>query len=259
MGEIGRNVSDFPSQSSGDHQPPGPVTDPGSGLRWFVTLALVTFVLGLVVLSIVASDHDGDVPDGDDVASRESPSTTTDTPADETTVPTTTSTSAPATTTTTEPQPGFGGGTFVVGDDIQSGRYMASDVNGCYWERVSGLGGTVDEVIVNAYISGQAIVEILPTDAGFNSDHCGRWVPYTPPAQSATSFGDGDWVVGEQIPPGRYRSDGSGECYWERASGFSHNFDEIIANDFVESGPVVVEVAAGERFTVATCGTWTPG
>ena len=102
-------------------------------------------------------------------------------------------------------------------------------------------------------------MEILPTDIGFNSTRCRRWELYEAPAAPAATFGDGDWVVGEQIEPGQYRSDGSGTaCYWERAGGFSHDFNEIISNENA-TGPTVVALSPGERFTAARCGTWTHG
>ncbi|MBC7308142.1 MAG: hypothetical protein H5T80_14705, partial [Dietzia sp.] len=65
------------------------------------------------------------------------------------------------------------------------------------------------------------------------------------------------WVVNEQIQPGTYQAEGE-LCYWERATAFLHDFEEIIAND-VPTGRAVVEIAPDDvRFTSNGCGTWTP-
>lgn len=61
----------------------------------------------------------------------------------------------------------------------------------------------------------------------------------------------GTYVVGEDIEPGTYRTDGpaddsfSGMCYWARLSGLSGEFDELIANDAFE-GQTTVEVNEGD-------------
>lgn len=56
----------------------------------------------------------------------------------------------------------------------------------------------------------------------------------------------GVYVVGEDIEPGTYKTDGpaddsfSGMCYWARLSGLSGEFDELIANDAFEGQTTVV-------------------
>lgn len=83
-----------------------------------------------------------------------------------------------------------------------------------------------------------------------------------PAATAAPTFGDGVWVVGEDIEPGTYRSDvPDGElCYWERLSGFGGDIlEDVITNDLIE-GPqqVLVEIAATDAgFSSDDCGTWT--
>ncbi len=176
----------------------------------------------------------------------------TDRPSTTTTAPTTTE----APTTTTAPLPGFGAGTQLVGTDMQPGRYTSHGAH-CYWERLAGLSGDFDDIIVNGNSEAQAIVEIVPGDVAFNSSGCGRWTIYQPPAAPVSEFGPGDWVVGEQILPGTYRSGGE-LCYWERASGFTHDFGEIVTNA-VPEGQAVVEIPPGDvRFTSVGCGTWSP-
>lgn len=243
---------------------------PGDATPWWARVwLLATFAAGTAVVLLVAAavmvvaaqdDDDGVArASGEPTTTTEEPGTsaggsTTDTDQD----PTTT---APSTTTTTAPPPpGFGDGLQRVGVDIQPGRYLATDVGfACYWERVSGFGGTLDDVIINGNVQGsQAIVEILPSDAGFTSHDCGRWVVYSPPPTPATTFDDGDWSVGQDVQPGTYRSDAGPFCWWERAVGFTHDIGDQIVDYGMPTEPVTVTIAAGERFTSIGCGRWTP-
>lgn len=77
---------------------------------------------------------------------------------------------------TPSPDAPFGGGTFIVGTDVAPGTWQNSDSSGgCYWERLSGFGGTLEEIISNDFTESQAVVEIGAEDAGFASSDCGTW------------------------------------------------------------------------------------
>lgn len=71
------------------------------------------------------------------------------------------------------------------------------------------------------------------------------------------SFGSGTHLVGTDIEPGTYRSDGGSACYWERLSGLSGEFDDIIANDFSSGSSVVSITKTDAAFNTQGCGTWT--
>ncbi|MBM4693765.1 hypothetical protein GS434_08605 [Rhodococcus hoagii] len=76
-------------------------------------------------------------------------------------------------------------------------------------------------------------------------------------AAKNTIKGDGIFLVGRDINPGTYRNSGTSSCYWQRSSGTSGDFDEILANGN-ESGPAVVTIQPGDvAFTSKRCGTWT--
>jgi hypothetical protein len=174
------------------------------------------------------------------------------TPAPTTTPPSTTPPTTPPPTL-----PGFDDGTFLVGTDIQPGRYITTGVDLCYWARLKDASGSLDGIIANDNASGQAIVDIAPTDALFESNGCGRWSAYLPPPAPSTSFSEGAFVVNQQIAPGRYQSSGGDGCYWQRTTGFGGTLDEIIANDNV-TGPGIVDIAASDvGFTSRGCGDWT--
>ncbi|WP_108665113.1 hypothetical protein [Euzebya rosea] len=77
----------------------------------------------------------------------------------------------------------------------------------------------------------------------------------TEAAIAASTFGNGTFIVGQDIPAGRYRSDGTGNgCYWERNTA---DGDGIIDNHF-GSSPAVATVRDGEIFRTEDCGTWSP-
>src|SRR3954466_9022393 len=65
------------------------------------------------------------------------------------------------------PRTQFGVGLYAVGSELVPGRYYAVPRHGCYWERLSGLGGSVGEIIANEFIPddvGQWIVDIPSSD-----------------------------------------------------------------------------------------------
>lgn len=69
----------------------------------------------------------------------------------------------------------FSDGTHAVGSDIDPGTYRRTGTGSCYWARLSGFGGTVDDIIANDNTNGQAYVTIDPTDTAFESKRCGTW------------------------------------------------------------------------------------
>jgi hypothetical protein len=151
----------------------------------------------------------------------------------------------------------FGDGTHVVGQTVPAGRYVTSGSGSCYWERLRGFSGAFADIISNDIGGGQRIVDIKPTDVGFASSRCGTWVTFVASFYSpASSFGDGIYAVGSQIVPGRYQATGTDGCYWERLSGFSGEFSELIAND-IGDGTRIVDISASDvGIGSSRCGTW---
>ena len=55
----------------------------------------------------------------------------------------------------------FGSGTHRVGSDISPGTYRTrSAVSSCYWERLRGFSGDLDDIIANDFSSGFQVVTI---------------------------------------------------------------------------------------------------
>ena len=147
-----------------------------------------------------------------------------------------------------------GDGTWVVGNEFAPGTYAAGPgLEFCSWKRLSGFSGDFDDIIARG-ISPRPIVTILATDAGFTSGGCNRWMPIADAL--TTPSGDGTWVVGNEFAPGTYAAPGSDFCSWKRLSGFSGDFDDIIAID-VGSGRQVVTIEETDvGFTSSGCGQW---
>lgn len=139
------------------------------------------------------------------------------------------------------------------------GTFRSAAEDGCYWARLAGFSGELDDIIANSFSRSPSIVTIAADDAGFESSRCGTWraVQDTYPTAPATSFGDGDHVVGRHIQPGTYRANPTESCYHARLSGFSGQLSDIIANNNTRE-QVVVTIAEGDvGFTSSRCGTWT--
>ena len=167
-----------------------------------------------------------------------------------------------------EPPPGpatsFGAGTWLVNEEIAPGRYYTNPTRGCYWERLSGLGGTSADRITNEFIgfnSGQEIVDVASSDRAFKPDaECGTWDMSREAGPSSGTITPGRWLVGRQIQAGEYETNASSGCYWERLRNFSGESSGRITNDFVGSGGrQIISISSSDAgfYTDADCGTWT--
>jgi hypothetical protein len=164
----------------------------------------------------------------------------------------------------TGPRTSFGAGQYRVGTDIAPGRYYTDPVDGCYWERQSGFGGTTGEIIANEFVSFNAlqwIVDILPSDRGFQTDsECRTWSVSPPHGPQPNIIPPGVWRVGDQVAAGTYQSNVRDGCYWERVRNFENRIASIIANDFIAAGgqrTVTISSSDVGFHNDADCGTWT--
>ena len=72
----------------------------------------------------------------------------------------------------------MGDGVFVVGtgkNQVPPGTYVSFGNKNCYWKRLSGFGGSTEDIIANGIGDGRQIVDIAPTDVGFSTKRCGTW------------------------------------------------------------------------------------
>jgi hypothetical protein len=144
--------------------------------------------------------------------------------------------------------------------DRAAGTYRsAGSSDGCYWARLSGTSGSLDDIIANEFTNDATIVTIAASDRAFESTRCSQWraVQDTYPSQPASIFGDGSYVVGEHIRPGTYRNTASEGCYYARLSGFSGSLADIIVNNNTDNSALITISASDTGFTSTRCGTWT--
>jgi hypothetical protein len=73
--------------------------------------------------------------------------------------------------------------------------------------------------------------------------------------KEANSFGNGVHVVGVDIRPGTYRTDGAEGCYWAKL----RQDEDIIDNDWMVNGgrTTVTITSSVYKFESNDCGTWT--
>ncbi len=68
--------------------------------------------------------------------------------------------------------------------------------------------------------------------------------------------GDGLYLVGTEVAPGTYRAESGGDCYWERLSGLSGSFDDLIANGLGAADATVTIQSSDTAFSSSGCGRW---
>jgi hypothetical protein len=178
-------------------------------------------------------------------------------------------TSSPKPTPTPRPTPkptpkpaSFGEGDLIVGADVRPGTYRTRQPAFlCYWERLSGFSGGLNDIIANGSGSGYSVVTIGKSDKGFSSSGCGTWTadlsqvkrPGAPIAE------DGTYIVGTDVTPGTWRSRGGGSfaCYAARLSGFGGTLNDIISNEIGTNGGLIVTIARSDAgFETSGCGKW---
>jgi hypothetical protein len=219
------------------------------------TTLLVALIVGLI------ARKDGD---GDRAAPADRQHESTSTSADRVTTTTSDQTDAggPTASTLGSAGPaGIGDGTWRVPEQLRPGRYLATDLEDrdCGWARLADAQGRT-VIAADNRVRGQAIVDILGSDAAFHSKGCGTWQPYAAPeSPPATTIDDGDWVAGEQIEAGPYLAPRVRGCTWMRANGFTHTPTEVTQTERTNialEGPFYVTLIAGERFSTRACAPW---
>jgi hypothetical protein len=158
----------------------------------------------------------------------------------------------------------FGPGQYRVNTDMPAGLYYSDPGHGCRFQRLRGFGGTSADVISITQVNfdaNQWVVQLLGTDAGFETDaSCSFW--YTTPRRGLEAdITPGSWVVGVQVAAGTYQAANAAVgCEWQRLSAFTGSPEAVIASAFVgTAGAQFVTIASTDAgfSTTAECGTWT--
>ena len=157
-------------------------------------------------------------------------------------------------------------GTYRVGSDIQPGIYAGNPGSeagdSCYWARLSGLSGGLDDIISNDSARGQFYVEVKSTDSYFTVRcEVTPLAEWPVPSQPLSEIGTGMYIVGRDIAAGIYAGNPGSEdgdsCYWKRLSGASGELDDIISND-IARGQFYVEVKSTDSYFAVRCEVITP-
>ena len=69
-------------------------------------------------------------------------------------------------------------------------------------------------------------------------------------------FGDGTYLVGTDIQPGLYRTDGTDFCSWQRLSDLSGDHDAVLAWEFADGQAYVEILPTDVAFSTDDCGRW---
>lgn len=158
----------------------------------------------------------------------------------------------------------FGPGIYRVNTDMPAGLYYSDPGHGCRFRRLSGFGGTSGDFIANTQLNfdaNQWIVQLVGTDAGFDTDAaCGFW--HTTPRRGLESnITAGSWVVGTQVAPGTYQAANAAVgCEWQRLNAFTGSGGAVVASAFVSTAAAQLVTIASTDVgfsSTAECGTWT--
>lgn len=74
-----------------------------------------------------------------------------------------------------------------------------------------------------------------------------KTVTAAPPQAPAAMEEPGTYMVGTDVKPGTYKSEGGEGCYWERLKSLDGGFTAIIANDFVDGGTTIVTIKKTDK------------
>jgi hypothetical protein len=158
----------------------------------------------------------------------------------------------------------FGPGQYRVNTDMPAGLYYSDPGHGCRFQRLRGFGGTSADVIAMAQLNfdaGQWVVQLLSSDAGFETDAACSFWHTTPRRGLEANITVGSWLVGTQVAPGTYQATNAmAGCEWQRLSAFTGSPEAVIASAFVgTAGAQLVTIASTDVGFSSTdqCGTWT--
>ena len=141
--------------------------------------------------------------------------------------------------------PKYGNGTYLVGDDIESGLYKVvltdTFTNMGYIERSKDVSMDFDSILANIVLTGDGYVAIKDSDVAVKL----QGVEISGPIdldnlepEMKEEVAGGIYLVGYDIRPGRYKVEVTDEItemgYVERAKNVSMGMDDIIANEIIQ-------------------------
>ena len=157
--------------------------------------------------------------------------------------------------------PVYANGSYVVNQNFVPGLYFSESGSPCYWERLSGHGGTLGEIIENDNSCRPAHrPRSVPTDAAVRVGRVRATGRSSAPPVHARVDRRRRLARGE--PDGRQRCGSPSRratCYWERASGFTPQQRGHRQHDVERPRSSIVQTLPSDaRFSSNGCGTWVP-
>ncbi|BDZ62088.1 hypothetical protein [Demequina sediminis] len=179
--------------------------------------------------------------------------------------------------------PGLEALTVVAGVDISPGTYRTDPLtiepdgsrgllfdHSCVWGlREGGSSGFEGVLSVGENDAGRPTMTIAEGQE-FSSKRCGRWsrvdedALFTAPDAAPTEIGDGIWLVGEDLAPGRWRAHSYGNpddpdawCAWEIDSHWRDWEAEILDMRIANKDDLETVIETGQQFRSDGCGGWT--
>jgi hypothetical protein len=148
-------------------------------------------------------------------------------------------------------------GFYVIGVDIAPGVWRSTGPGAqCYWERTN----ITQDILDNDLDFAGGAVTIRPDDFEFYARGCGIWtmldtnnLPALPADKQRAAKKDGVYIIGLNMAPGRWRSNGLGKsCYWEKST-----VTQEIIDNHLGVASVIVEIAPSDfEFKAHGCGVW---
>lgn len=80
--------------------------------------------------------------------------------------------------------------------------------------------------------------------------------PPVPAGPATTIRKDGTYLIGKDLAPGTYRSEGGSSCYWERDSDLTGGIGSIISNGLGAGQQIVTILPTDKAFKTKRCGNW---
>ncbi len=157
----------------------------------------------------------------------------------------------------------FGEGRYLVGIGIAPGRYYSDPTGECGWSRKSTYPPSPGDDIASGqtwFDPGQWVIDVLPSDAVFESEGCGWWGQVPVRVLDSQVIRPGLWAVGAQVSQGRYHANARPGCSWQRLRHFEGTPSGIIESGSThQSSQVTVSIRSTDVGFVGNeaCGPWT--
>ncbi len=151
------------------------------------------------------------------------------------------------------------------------GLWHSTGGDACGWStRSFPLGGVPNPAGAGPVGSGPRYASIYTGDDTFDTNGCGLWVQSGGPFDGlypisiyGVVLGDGDFLVGKEMPAGTYRATSAPACHWQRVRSFRGPLQSgidpnIFPDPIIESGTAsMVTIAPSDfGFSTYTCGAW---